>query len=236
MPLSEDVDALLQQNNLGPSIKLLAKRVEGLGTRTNVYVDGFNLYWRRLRGTPYKWLDLGKMCELLLPGTINRIRYFTAPVEDRRDDPQQSARQQPYLRALRTIPNLTIHEGQFRTDKRKLPLVHPEPCGPERVEVYRTVEKGSDANLATALLVDAFQRDYDLGVIISHDSDLKGPIEAARGVLGRRIGVVITLHSARRSVLPADTYWRMRKGLLRASQFPDTLEDEHGTITKPAGW
>jgi hypothetical protein len=26
--------------------------------RVRVYVDGFNLYYRALRGTPYKWLDL----------------------------------------------------------------------------------------------------------------------------------------------------------------------------------
>ena len=29
--------------------------------RTYVYVDGFNLYYRAVRGTPYKWLDLAKM-------------------------------------------------------------------------------------------------------------------------------------------------------------------------------
>ena len=26
--------------------------------RTNVYVDGFNLYYSCLKDTPYKWLDL----------------------------------------------------------------------------------------------------------------------------------------------------------------------------------
>jgi hypothetical protein len=30
--------------------------------RTNVYVDGFNLYYGCLKGTPYKWLDLDAMC------------------------------------------------------------------------------------------------------------------------------------------------------------------------------
>jgi len=29
---------------------------------------------------------------------------------------------------------------------------------------------------------------------------------------------------------------QVREGVLRAAQFPDALEDEHGTITKPAGW
>jgi hypothetical protein len=25
----------------------------------NVYIDGFNLFYRCLKGTPYKWLDVG---------------------------------------------------------------------------------------------------------------------------------------------------------------------------------
>jgi hypothetical protein len=45
---------------------------------TNVYVDGFNLYYGCLKGTPYKWLDLGALCQVLLPpNKIQRIRYFT---------------------------------------------------------------------------------------------------------------------------------------------------------------
>lgn len=49
--------------------------------RTNVYVDGFNLYYGALRGTLYKWLDIRRMCELLLPShTIARIKYFTARI------------------------------------------------------------------------------------------------------------------------------------------------------------
>jgi len=47
--------------------------------RTNVYVDGFNLYYGCLKGTPYRWLDLDAFCHRLLPrDRIHRIRYFTA--------------------------------------------------------------------------------------------------------------------------------------------------------------
>lgn len=45
--------------------------------KTNIYVDGFNLYFRCLQGTPCKWLDIAKMCQLLLPhNTINEIKYL----------------------------------------------------------------------------------------------------------------------------------------------------------------
>ena len=73
---------------------------------TNVYIDGFNLYYGSLKGTPYKWLDLAELSSVLLPqDTISRIRYFTAQVNARPHDPQQPVRQQTYLRALPTIPD-----------------------------------------------------------------------------------------------------------------------------------
>ncbi len=47
--------------------------------RANVYVDGFNLYYGRLKGTKHKWLDLEKLCDRMLPNdSVQRIRYFTA--------------------------------------------------------------------------------------------------------------------------------------------------------------
>ena len=50
----------------------------------NVYVDAFNLYYGSLKGTPYRWLDVGAFCARLLPkDRINRIRYFTATVSAR---------------------------------------------------------------------------------------------------------------------------------------------------------
>lgn len=203
----------------------------------NVYVDAFNLYYGCLKGTPYKWLDLGTLCRLLLPGySLNRIRYFTAVVESRPDDPGQQQRQQAYIRALRTIPNLTVHFGSFLTNAVRLPLAVPRPGMPRTVEVLRTEEKGSDVNLATSLLVDGFRGDYEAAVVISNDSDLKAPIEAIRREIGMPVGVVTPNPRVRRSALPGDFYRRIRQGALAASQFPPLLRDGHGTIRRPASW
>src|SRR5215467_15178103 len=77
----------------------------------NVYVDGFNLYYGCLRHTSHKWLDLDVLCRRLLPAyDIHRIRYFTARVSGR-SDPRSPALQATYLRALRTLPAVTIHFG-----------------------------------------------------------------------------------------------------------------------------
>ena len=141
--------------------------------RTNVYVDGFNLYYRCVRGTPYKWLNIYRLCQLLLPeNTINRVRYFTALVDARPNDPTQPQRQQAYIRALETIPGLSVHYGTFLSTKIWARVVNPAPGVPDFVQVHKSEEKGSDVNLATNLLVDAFDCDYEVAIVISNDSDL----------------------------------------------------------------
>lgn len=102
-----------------------------------------------MKGTPYRWLDILKLCETEFPqNTIHRIRYFTALVQARPNDLQQPVQQQTYLRALRTLANLTIHEGEFLSNPVRMTLVHPPPAGAATVEVWKTEEKGSDVNLA----------------------------------------------------------------------------------------
>ena len=39
----------------------------GADVRTRVYVDGFNLYYGALKGTPFKWLDPVRLAAHLLP-------------------------------------------------------------------------------------------------------------------------------------------------------------------------
>ena len=195
--------------------------------KTNVYVDGFNLYYGAVRETPYKWLDLGELCRLLLPqNQINRIRYFTALVESRPYDPQQPQRQQTYLRALRTIPNLTIHEGRFLASSVRMPLADPKPGAPRIVVVLKTEEKGSDVNLASLMLVDGFEGDYELAVVISNDSDLQTPIQIVRDHLDLKVGVLNPHRHLSWPLRTACTFYKpIRTGVLKASQFPSTLED-----------
>ena len=211
--------------------------------KTNIYIDGFNMYHRAVRGTPYKWLDLSKLCRtLLLPAhQINRIRYFTALVDARPHDLSQPRRQLIYIRALKTIPNLTDHYGLFRTDPKRLPLTHPIVGVQRFVEVDVTTEKGSDVNLASYLLADGYQGDYEQALVISNDSDLALPIKMVRDDLKLPIGVTNPSVSDRfptaKQLQDAATFLqRIFTRTLRTSQFPETLTDAHGTITKPPSW
>lgn len=204
----------------------------------NVYVDGFNLYYGCVKGTPYRWLNLSKLCTMLLPGhNIIRIRYFTALVTPTASDPQQLQRQLTYIRALKTIPNLSVHYGQFLTHSVTRPLSNPPAGSPVMVQVEDTKEKGSDVNLATYLLMDAFKKEAQIAVIISNDSDLVEPIKAVRGELGIDVGI---LHPHRRHVKELSQvvkfYRPIRERALKACQFPAVLNDAVGSITKPTAW
>ena len=191
-----------------------------------------------LRGTRYRWLDIEKLAQLLLPRhEINQIRYFTALVTSRPNDPNQAQRQQTYLRALQTIPNLTIHYGHFLSMRKRRLLARQPATGPRTVEVLDTEEKGSDVNLATYLLLDGFVNDYEMAVVISNDSDLKLPIKMAKTKLRKRIGVFDPSRKRSFELHSASSWYRpIRSGPLSVSQFPDRLSDGKGVITKPVGW
>lgn len=201
-----------------------------------VYVDGFNLYYGAVKGTPYKWLDLGSLCRSMLPNdNIIAIKYFTANVSARPHDAGMPMRQQAYLRALRTIPQLSIIYGHFLTHSVQMALTGVAPV--KRVWVDRTQEKGSDVNLATHLLTDGFRNRYQLAVVITNDSDLAEPVRMVRHELGLPVGI-LNPHQTHSRVLAALATFkkRIRQADLIAAQFAPTLMDSIGTIHKPSTW
>ncbi len=115
---------------------------------TIVYVDGFNLYYGALRKTPNRWLDIDKLCTLILPkNQIVQIKYFTALVSARPSDPDQPVRQQTYLRALGTLPKVSVHLGHFLSHEVTMPVA-VQPGQPQTyVKVIKTEEKGSDTDV-----------------------------------------------------------------------------------------
>jgi len=208
--------------------------------RTNVYIDAFNLYYRSLRSTPYRWLDLSKLCNALLPkNQINEIKYFTALVSARPNDVNQPVRQQIYIRALNTIPNLSVIYGHYLSHVVNMPVAHCSPGQQKYVDVIKTEEKGSDVNLATHMLHDGHLNKYDVAIVISNDSDLLEPIKIVRSILGKKVGIVIPnpkLHPSAILMKNADFIRNIRQSTLQACQFPPTLTDRHGQFSKPVSW
>ena len=206
--------------------------------RVAVYVDGFNLYYRALRGTRYKWLDIAALSREILDvdDTVEFIRYFTAIVSPRAGDEGAPTRQEAYLRALRTIPNLTIHHGRFLPKTKFRPLV-ADPS--TYVEIHDTEEKGSDVSLAAHLLNDGFRNRYDAALIVSQDTDLCEPLRMVKHDLRKIVGIVWSDSTSpgKRHKKVSDFIRHANTSILGRSQFPDPVIGKGGMkIPKPAAW
>ena len=101
--------------------------------RTIIYVDGFNLYYRMLKARPQsKWLNPLELARQILHPShqIIRVNYYIARVSSRAHDPDAPARQAIYLKALATVPEVVIHEGNFLTSETWMPLTNPPDARP----------------------------------------------------------------------------------------------------------
>ena len=185
----------------------------------------------------------------LLPGhTINRIRYFTARPKGLPNDPNVHTRHDLYLRALRTLPNLDIHLGRFADREAVLPQfpfayhnnANPAKHPPLMVKVKKSEEKRSDVNLATHLLLDCFNNEFDTAVVISNDADLVEPIKVVRQRFNKQVIVINPQRTSNvtHELKQAATSFMQRINTkhLANSQFPSTLSDGIGQFTKPPTW
>lgn len=91
-------------------------------TRVIAYIDGFNLYfglrskgWRK-----YYWLDLARLASVLIKPTqrLEAIHYFTSRIVPHGYNTCDISRQNTYLEALSTLPQLPARLE--RTDGRTL--------------------------------------------------------------------------------------------------------------------
>ena len=87
---------------------------QGVSLQTRVYVDGFNLYYGSVKGTSYKWLNLVELARQLVPAgnVVDKLKYFTARVSGV-SNKRAPARQQAFLSALLTLPEVEVHMGSF---------------------------------------------------------------------------------------------------------------------------
>ena len=75
--------------------------------KTSIYIDGYNLYYGRLRNTQFKWLDVvalfSNMAITIEPkSAVNAVKYFTAPALTKfaRHGAESMKAQNDYHRAL----------------------------------------------------------------------------------------------------------------------------------------
>lgn len=203
-------------------------------TRVISYIDGFNLYFGlRAKGwRKYYWLDLAAMSRALLkPGQrLVHCHYFTARVRTGGQS-QDAKRQSTWLDALATRSDITCHFGHY--------LPKPQRCNSCGATWTSHEEKMTDVNIASRLLVDAFQDSYDTALIVSGDSDLTTPIEQVREHFPEKRLIVAFPPKRRSDQLRKTAHGHVVIGAdsLRQNLLPDEIKTASGFVLKrPARW
>ena len=229
------------------------------------YVDGFNLYKGALERRPdLKWLDLVLFCSSLRPELrLRKIYYFTARVVERFQGDTSPSRQHRYLRVLanqgieivygkfrkndswmriqprlteRSIePNLPTHAGLTQvamnsSNRRASPDV-------PRARVQKLEEKGSDVNLASYLLRDAYSG-LSNALVISGDADLVMPVKFAVD-FGVSVRTVVPNRNIQCSALRAvsSSLVQLHTNILLENQLNRSFITLKGvSITRPESW
>jgi len=213
--------------------------------RTIVYIDGFNLYYGLLKGTRAKWLDLVAFSKALLRDDhdIVAVKYFTARAKPYPYDQNSVDRQNTYIQVLQRMGQVDVIEGFFNKNIKYAPVVDDscKTCSTTKdgmVRVMKLEEKGSDVNIATAMLLDAFNDRADAFVLVSGDADFIRPIITVRKEF-RKLVLVYDPHD-RHSELArhANYYKNIPRDLPAKCQLPDVVEvGTHGhLIHRPAAW
>jgi uncharacterized LabA/DUF88 family protein len=203
-----------------------------LKQRVIAYVDGFNLYfgmkakgWKR-----YYWLDIKKFTEALTLDhqQVIAVKYFTSRISSPED---KRKRQATFLEALGTIDGLTIRYGQFDHQPFKCPVCKEVDLVP--------AEKMTDVNIATEILVDAFQDHFDTALLVSADSDLAAPVKAVRDIFpSKRVVVAFPPERISKELQSlANAHIFINKVKLAENQLPDSIIKPDGfELRRPTQW
>ena len=186
--------------------------LEGMHMKTRMYVDGFNLFNRILkgRGPGYKWIDLPALGEHISAEPIDLVRYFSASIRKHSnisllDYNEKRANQQALFNAYRLDPRIELHMGLFQVKDKSGMLVNKytrKPLGlcsslPKLftgciaakgvATIQAFEEKKTDVNIASYLLKDAYEGNVDLAIVVSNDSDLYEPLRICKEDLGIKV-------------------------------------------------
>jgi uncharacterized LabA/DUF88 family protein len=123
-------------------------------------------------------------------------------------------------------PLKIINENPFGSDKR--------PLLKSIVRGISYEEKGTDVNLAVQLIIDLYENNFDVAMVISNDSDYLSALEKVR-----QKGKGLFIINTRLDQLPQHEMRRFNMGKkvlteekLKLSQFPEMV----GTIRIPKEW
>jgi uncharacterized LabA/DUF88 family protein len=201
-------------------------------SRVISYIDGFNLYFglKAKRLERFLWLDVQALSVNLCTSDQKLVatKYFTSRVSG---PPEKVKRQNTYLEALQTLPNLALFFGRYQMN----PFTCRNCCYTQQIPS----EKMTDVNIAVELMTDAFQDRFDTAILISADSDLVGPIVALHRLFPAK-RVIAAFPPERFSAnlrKVASAHLRIGRAVIAHSQLPETVSSASGfVLQRPTTW
>lgn len=223
--------------------------------KTIVYVDGYNLYFSRLKYTPYKWLDLYTFFQRQILHPQNPVtdllcvKYYTADIKAKFATQGAAATQaqQCYHRALESPHTgpVEITKGYY-TDSKATPMRYKQPPDKtDKVEAWKLEEKQTDVNLALDVYRDAIRGRAEQLVICTNDTDIVPALRRVREDMpSATLGLVFPhrphdQHRRPASNLQELAHWvrhHIRDDELAAAQFPTRVPTRKKPADKPPYW
>ncbi len=228
--------------------------------RTACFVDGYNLFYRLLAGTQYKWLDLPSLLAHILrvehpDNTLVSVSFFTSGVK-----PSLASRgirskeaQDSYLRALiaRGV-DVTYGRHQLESGKAHRFVNKNTPASRlDQVDIWKLEEKETDVHIAISMYRLAARQASLMPeeriqqiVLVSADTDMTPALRALREDFPNlRIGVILPHREGIKRTIPGSlkhhAHW-MRHIVtteeLASHQFPNRVSTQKKPAVKPEYW
>jgi hypothetical protein len=197
------------------------------------YIDGFSLYFglKEMGWSRYYWLNVKALCENFAKPPrcrLEGVKYFTSRIKG---GPSKAARQDAFIRALKTVPGIEIKWGKYGTKGYK--------CKKCQYDGELHAEKMTDVYIASEMIIDASHNNYDIAYLISGDKDLVPAIKTIKDIFPARYIVLIPppMRYCPDLAEVAHVTLNMWEHYLRKSQFPSTITRTKGApLVRPQPW
>lgn len=228
--------------------------------RTAFFVDGYNVFYGLLAGTPYKWLNLPLLLTYIAnienpKSALVSIDYFTSSVK-----PELATRgriskeaQDTYVRALKAN-NVTVHYGRHQLERASAPRFIDKKIAASRqdkVAIWKLEEKETDVHIAVSMYrtaakqanIHIAERVQQL-VLVSGDTDMTPALKAIREDFPQMtLGIVLPCRTGLKRSPPGSliehSHWMRRvvsSEELQLHQFPDRVPTRKAPAIKPGYW
>ncbi|VVP58342.1 NYN domain-containing protein [Pseudomonas fluorescens] len=228
--------------------------------RTAFFVDGYNVFYGLLAGTPYKWLNLTTLLAYIAhvenpQSTLASIDYFTSSVKPElatRGNVSKEA-QDTYVRALKAN-NVAVHYGRHQLEPARAPRFVDKKIGASRqdkVAIWKLEEKETDVHIAISMYRTAAREAKDIHadciqqlVLVSGDTDMAPALRVIREDFPHiRVGIVLPYRTGFKRSPPGSlrehSHWMRRvvtEEELQKHQFPNRVPTHKAPAIKPDYW